>query len=888
LLYICFTMRRTPLLPVLFLQFASALSSFSQTNSYDRHWAFGPYNHFDWISGSPVMLPGCAANTIEGGNCTNDVNGNLLFYGGDDKIYNANNVLMPNSVGLLCNTTPKQGPISVQVPGSATRYYYIYPQGAGGAFYYSIIDMTLQSGLGDVDNAFKNIQLRAQNCEGVVGIPRAGACDEFFIVTHNYNSNQFYTELISSSGIANFSAQNIGPVCQSTAGYMSYSPVTGKLSMLYGSFNVALFDFDAATGVLSNFVNVPLPAVPFCLEYYSSEFSPDGTKLYIGGGYGQNHLVQVDLANSNFVTIIATGNGGNTLKLGPDGKIYGQILYTSNIGIVNNPNNPGLSCNYVPNVINTGNVTYSDVGFPSMVLVGGANVNITATPSANPICAGDNVTITASAANTYSWSTGATTSAITVSPTATTTYTVTGMNGTCSDTAVVTITVNSSVTASISGNTTICEGTSTLLTASGGSGFSWSTGATTASISVTPTSTATYTVIVGTGSCSDTAMATVTVNSLPNVTLTPDSIICSGQQVTLTAGGGGMYAWNTGATTSSIIVSPTATATYIVTVTDINGCSASDSATITVNSAPTITVSGTTSICTGDQTTLTASGGNSYSWNTTATTTSITVSPAATATYTVTGTAVNGCTGATTITVTVNTIPVASITGNDSICEGQSVMLSGSGGGVYSWGTNEFTQNITVAPTATTTYSLVVEIGTCTDTAYFTVTVLPVPTAGAGADVTITSGSNTTLTATGGGTYSWSTGATTSAITVAPAATTTYCVYVTNSSGCVSSDCITVTVDPDCGELFVPTAFSPNGDNNNDILYIEGNCIVELQFEVFDRWGAKVFETADRLKGWDGIYKGQPLNTAVFAYKLRARLATGEEVNRKGNISLVR
>ena len=360
------TIRHHNLLVVSILLFSNNL--FSQTNSYDRHWYFGPYNSFDWISGSPVLVAGCAMNNIEGSATANNVNGNLLFYGGDDKIYNANHTLMPNSVGLNCTTTPKQGPISVQVPASANRYYYIYPGGYGAPLKYSIIDMTLQSGLGDIAAGSKNIQLRAANAEGIIAIRKPIVCSEYWIITHDASNNRFYIEQINSSGISNFSSQNIGPVCDIQAGFMDYSRFTGKLAMLYGSFNVALFDFNATTGVISNYVNVPLPSIAGCLEYYSLAFSPNGTKLYVAGGYGANRLLQVDLSNSNFVTTIAAVDGGNTLKLGPNGKIYGANLYTSYLGIVNNPNNAGIACNYVPNAINTGNIAFSDGGLPHICL----------------------------------------------------------------------------------------------------------------------------------------------------------------------------------------------------------------------------------------------------------------------------------------------------------------------------------------------------------------------------------------------------------------------------------------------------------------------------------------------------------------------------------------
>ncbi len=829
-------------------------------------------------------------NNIEGSQTTNGLSGNLLFYGGDDKIYNANHTLMPNSVGLNCTTTPKQGPVAVQVPGNANRYYYIYPGGAGSPLKYSIIDMTMQTGLGDVDNAFKNIQLRAVVAEGIIPIRKTNACNEYWVLSHNIGSS-FYVEQITAAGIANFNAQNVGPASTSMGAYMDYAPATGKLAMLYGSFNVALFDFNAATGAVTNYVNVPLPSVPFCLEYYSVAFSPNGNKLYVGGGYGQNHLVQVDLANGNLVTSIATGNGGNTLKLGPDGKIYGGILYTAFIGIVNNPDLPGLACNYTPNAINTGNVTFSDIGLPHIGLHD-FNSSSASIIGNSTICQGDSSTLTASGGTNYLWSTGASTSIITVTPSATTTYTVTVTSGNCTASATITVTVSNSVNATIMGNNTICAGDMATLNGSGGTSYLWSTSATTQTIVVSPTVTTTYTLTVSSGSCSDTAQYTVNVLPPPVASINGTSPVCLGSGTTLTASGGVSYLWNTSATTTAINITPTSTTTYTVTVTDQNGCSATATATVMVNALPTVIITGNNILCTGDNTTLNASGGISYIWNTGATTSSLSVSPTSVTTYTVTVTDNNGCTATATITLTVSPPPVASISNDTSICSGQTISII-AGGGNYSWSTGATSAGVTISPTTTTTYSVIVSIGSCTDTAYVTVTVNPDPVANAGPDISIIVGSNSQLNATGGGSYSWSPSGGLSCTNcpdpiASPSVTTTYCVVVTNGSGCTDSDCMTITIDINCGEIFVPTAFSPNNDNANDQFYVLGNCITQMHLAVFDRWGEKVFESDDQAKKWDGTYRGAILNSAVFVFYLDATLLNGEVVSLKGNVTLIR
>ena len=92
----------------------------------------------------------------------------------------------------------------------------------------------------------------------------------------------------------------------------------------------------------------------------------------------------------------------------------------------------------------------------------------------------------------------------------------------------------------------------------------------------------------------------------------------------------------------------------------------------------------------------------------------------------------------------------------------------------------------------------------------------------------------------------------------------------------------------ECGEMFVPNAFSPDNNGENDIEYVYGKCIQKIYFAIYDRWGQKVFETTDMKQGWDGSFKGKEMNTGVFVYYLTATLTTGETVTKKGNISLFR
>jgi gliding motility-associated-like protein len=103
---------------------------------------------------------------------------------------------------------------------------------------------------------------------------------------------------------------------------------------------------------------------------------------------------------------------------------------------------------------------------------------------------------------------------------------------------------------------------------------------------------------------------------------------------------------------------------------------------------------------------------------------------------------------------------------------------------------------------------------------------------------------------------------------------------------CLNCDSDTVTTAPN--NLFIPDAFSPNGDGNNDKLFVRGNNIQELYFAVYDRWGEKVFETTDKNNGWDGTYKGSSISGAVFVYYCKGKYTDGKEFKQKGDVTLVR
>ncbi|OUS02942.1 hypothetical protein A9Q86_02525 [Flavobacteriales bacterium 33_180_T64] len=436
------------------------------------------------------------------------------------------------------------------------------------------------------------------------------------------------------------------------------------------------------------------------------------------------------------------------------------------------------------------------------------------------ICNGETLTLTATGGTTYLWNTGETTASIEVSPTTTTNYTVTAFSpsGNNQDVDTVIVTVNAIPVANAGDDIELCQGNSTILTATGGTSYLWNTGATTQSITVNPDITTTYSVEVFENNCSSTDTVIVTVNTIPNVSAGTNVIIIQGDSTVLTATGADTYLWNTGATTASIEVAPNETTIYSV-IGYVNGCEAQANVTVTVQlEIVTANAGNDITICNGDDTVLLATGGSTYLWNTGETTASITVSPNATTTYTVTAFSESGNTSDDdNVIVTVNELPNTNAGNDVTITEGDSTVLIATGADTYLWNTGATTASITVAPNSTTVYTVTGFTNGCESSDDILVTVeIETVNANAGNDVTICNGENTILTASGGSTYLWNTGETTPSITVSPNVTTTYTVTVFNTAQTASdTDSVTVTVN----EL-------PNTNAGDDVIISEGDSTV--------------------------------------------------------------
>ena len=391
----------------------------------------------------------------------------------------------------------------------------------------------------------------------------------------------------------------------------------------------------------------------------------------------------------------------------------------------------------------------TNTGTTSITVV--ATPTISALPATSTVCAGTSQLLCASAGpTTYTWSTGANSACITVTPAVTTVYTVTASkNGCTSAPATNTVTVKPAPVICVSPTVTICSGSCTIINAAcqGSSHISYTWSPTTGlaspftpSTTACPTVTTVYTVTAtNSAGCTTIGATTVYVTPTPTVNITPlTSTICAGSSQTLCASGATSYTWSTGSNSTCIVVTPTATVVYTVTGSS-GGCkSAIKTATVVVVAKPTVTITpATPTVCAGSGISICASGAVTYTWSTGTISSCITVTPSATSVYTVTGSNGGCLANPVTTTVTVIAKPVICMSPSYTICPGICKVLSGKCSGLaaftsYQWQpsaglTTPTSLTTTACPTVTTIYTLTATnfITGCSTTGTTAITVAP-------------------------------------------------------------------------------------------------------------------------------------------------------------------
>jgi gliding motility-associated-like protein len=336
----------------------------------NNQWRFGFGGALDFNTLPPSFVNGCVIAATEGSASVADrITGALLFYTDGVTVWNANNQIMPNGTGLLGGVTLSSTTAAVIVPkpGSSNLYYIITVDEftSNNGVRYSVVDMTLNGGLGDIVAGQKNIFLFQTNEERLEVVPASDG-QSYWLLTHNNSNSSFYSFRINNTGIQNTPVvSTVGSAFQINQGHIKINKQFNKVAMGIGDdSDIELFDFDNATGVLSNPITLNFNLLSIA---YGIEFSPDGKLLYFSDGYS---ILQLDLTQTTALAIqnsayqVATSQGG-VLQLGIDEKIYVASKFT--IDAINCPNKLGAACGYQTNVIATGPTWGGSTALPKWV-----------------------------------------------------------------------------------------------------------------------------------------------------------------------------------------------------------------------------------------------------------------------------------------------------------------------------------------------------------------------------------------------------------------------------------------------------------------------------------------------------------------------------------------
>ena len=904
------------------------ISTISNAQKEGNNWYFGNRAGLDFNGGSPVVLTDGTLNTNEGCATISDNIGNLLFYTDGCNVLNRNHTQMPNGFSLMGHPSSTQSALVVKKPGS-NHIYYIFTTraevnyyGGNGEFGYSIVDMTLEGGLGNVTT--KNILLHNPVTEKITAVKHANGCD-IWVITHEFNTDGFLAYLVNSSGVnVNPVISNVGSIHSNPAydplnnnsavGQLKASSDGSRLAVAICSLaRIELFDFNNSSGMVSNPITFPANGMANNINnwVYGVEFSPDGTKLYgtlvMGQIMHQYDLMagsSTDIINSRTLVGWSINSELGALQLGPDGKIYcaksraNATISIPYLAVIDSPNALGTSCNFVDSAIFLGNgrsfwglPTFNQSYFyPSFNYVNNCVwdsifFSITDAGNANsvywnfddPLSGSYNISSEFNPYHIYS---------------APGNYNVQLIKYMPCDSLVFyrTVTIYSGPEIYLGNDTILCPGVSIELSAETfGSTYLWQDGSTNSSFTVnTP---GTYWAEVNNACGTDKDSVTIGYYPPLNLNLGEDTVLCREEILILNAAiPKGVYQWQDGSTDSIFTVN--SDGLYWVEVTDTNNCSKKDSVTINY-SVPYVDLGNDTVLCEGKSLTLDISNtGISYAWQDDSTDDFYIVnSPGL---YWVEVSNTDGCIGSDTVLINYSMPPELELGEDTVLCPAQALVLNASSPGAsYLW-QDTSTDSVFTVPSPGLYWVKIANVFGCSssdsmriETEYlkadFGYELIPCTN-----KIQFLNLSSDTLSC------HWNFGDGTTSNENNPLhtyqANEKYKVILIINPGSACADTAQKAIpfenDAVSDTLFIPNVFTPNGDGKNDyfeIIEIDNSCTEINRLMIFNRWGKPVFEAEGSQLKWDGTSNGNILANGVYFYVLE-----GKSFKRSGSVALLK
>ena len=727
------------------------------------------------------FIPGTAISKTTSGLPEQDCNGAIsvcqfIYYTAISYSGVGNNDEIPGGSSCLLTNEKNSVWYTFSTSSSGNLAFNIAPNTLTDDYDFALYDITGSNCSGISSGAILPVRCNFSGMSGITGLSNSGGANQELVLATT--PGRTYVLIIS-----NFSSTQSGYT-------IDFSPSTASI---FDNVSPTVQSVVAPCGSNSITVNTSEQVKCNSIASNGSDFTLSGT----GGPYTISSATGVNCGINSGQVVLSISpqlNGTGPWTLGVFSGSDGNTL-------IDGCGNPMASSS----------VTFALA--PALIAVSGNTA----------ICSGGSTTLTASGVNTYTWSTGANSTTIAVTPTATTIYTLSGtVSGLgCSATITKTVTVYTNSVSASPLTQTICQGSSASIFATGAQSYTWSPGTSSSdpSFIAYPTTTTTYT-LRGTNTCGTFSTSAV-VNVTPisgTITITPTVALCSGNSATITAAGGTSYTWTPTTTLSStntavVVASPTSSTTYSVIIKNASGCTRTYLQSVTVYSNSIGISPATQTICQGASTYVSASGAQTYTWNTTATTSNISVAPNVNSTYTVSGT--NAC-GTYTNSAIVYVTPISgTITSSPSfsICKGSSTTLTATGGTSYTWTPSAALSStnsaaVVASPTASTVYYLTMTNASgCLRSYSKPITVYTNSISISSSTLSICQGATLTLTGMGAQTYTWSTGANTSSISVTPTVSTTYSLIGTNPCGTYTTS-VNIIVNPITGTITSAPSFS--------------------------------------------------------------------------------
>ena len=404
------------------------LPSKSQAQLQAQNWYFGNHAGIRFEPAGPVALTDGALVSYEGCATLSDANGKLMAYSNGEVIWDGQHQPMPNGQsGLGGQNSASQAAILLPLPGDPTKAYLVCVDAIDndlvGGMRYSIVDFSLRGGLGNVTT--KGVVLPTPTIGGRVteklaAVRHANGRD-YWVVVHGWKNDAFYSFLLSPTGMATTPViSNSGSIHEgggsffgdgNAIGCLRASPDGHRLALAKRDDLTELYDFDNATGQVSNYI--PLRASSY---NYGVEFSPDNSKLYVSLVV-DGQMLQYNLQAGSAAAIAASGRlvgtspgRTGTIQRGPDDRIYVAAFNSNYLDVIKNPNALGTACGYQANAVSLGGKIGQN-GLPNMPNAFAVPFAFTAAFTSTAACAGSAVSFTgtttpALAGTTATWSFG--------------------------------------------------------------------------------------------------------------------------------------------------------------------------------------------------------------------------------------------------------------------------------------------------------------------------------------------------------------------------------------------------------------------------------------------------------------------------------------------------